>query len=42
MDGKLKSIPGAWIPANPRFALPAGMTILDYAFIEPDKVELNN
>ncbi len=36
MDGKLKSIPGAWIPA-----IPAGMTILDCAFIEYDIVELS-
>ena len=26
MDGNLKYIPVVWIPANPRYALPAGMT----------------
>jgi hypothetical protein len=36
MDGKLESIHGVWIPA-----IPAGMTILDCAFMESDKVELN-
>jgi hypothetical protein len=40
MDGKLKSIHGAWISANPRFALPAGMTILDCVIMKSDKIEL--
>ncbi len=35
MDGKLKSIHGAWIPA-----IHAGMTILDCVFMKSDKVEL--
>jgi hypothetical protein len=35
MDGKLKSIHGAWIPA-----IPAGMTILDCVIMKSDKVEL--
>jgi hypothetical protein len=35
MDGKLKSIHGAWIPA-----IHAGMTILNCVFMKPDKVEL--
>ena len=36
MDGKLKSIHGAWIPA-----IHAGMTILDCVMMESDKVELS-
>jgi hypothetical protein len=37
MDGRLKSIHGAWIPA-----IPAGMTILEGMMMKSDKVELGN
>jgi hypothetical protein len=36
MDGKLKSIHGAWIPA-----IHAGMTTLDCVMMKSDKVELS-
>ena len=36
MDGRLKSIHGAWIPA-----IHAGMTILNCVFMKSDKVELS-
>ena len=37
MDGKLKFIHGAWIPA-----IHAGMTILDCVMMKSDKVELSS
>ena len=35
-DGKLRSVPGAWIPA-----IPAGMTFLGKAYMKSDKVEIS-
>ena len=37
MDGKFKSIHGAWIPA-----IHAGMTVSDYVLMKSNKVELSS